>query len=186
MPRWQHEFKFFFDAARATTFNLSTAFGSTGTHLQFRQVACASAATFHLGFYCFGPSNSPVHQRRCRLIFQIFCGTATATTAVAGWLFSRFFPGSLSVIIIFDFEPTLCCHCNYGACSGCMQWQHGDVGDQLPPPHPTPQKMWSTTPPAFSALSGQGANLFLWFQICRWVLLQRSATQKFLKNGASL
>ena len=27
---------------------------------------------------------------------------------------------------------TLCHHCNYDACSGCMQWQHGDVGDHPP------------------------------------------------------
>jgi len=38
-------------------------------NLQLWQVDYASAASFDFGFYCFGPSNLPVHQSCHRLIF---------------------------------------------------------------------------------------------------------------------
>jgi len=94
--------------------------------------------------------------------FSNICGTATATL-VSQVDCLRFPPApSLAFIIIFVFEPILCCHshCNYDACSGCMQWQNGNVGDPRPQPC---QKviismLWLLH---FSELSQQGGSFFL-------------------------
>jgi len=119
-------------------------------NLQLRQVDCASAATFDAGFYCFCPSNSPAHQRRRRLIFHMFW-----TMAVAGWLFSRFSPGSFSGVhyhfCFWRYATTATTMLAVDACSGSM------VMREITPP---PVKTRSTLPPAFSKLSGQGAKFF--------------------------
>jgi len=95
---------------------------------------------------------------------------------------------SLVVIIIFVFKPMLCCHshCNYDACSGCMQWQHGNVGD----PHPQPHQKFNhhyATPPTFFGVVMARHKFFLLIStppldpspaICH--------SKVVFKNGASL
>jgi len=97
---------------------------------------------------------------RCRLIFQLFCGTATATLAMAVWLFSRFLPGSSVGHYHFCFRTNVMPPLQL-ACSGCMQRQHGDVGDWPQPPQSKNVIITTLCLMHFLQLSRQGCFLIL-------------------------
>ena len=99
--------------------------------------------------FIVGPLNSPVHQRYRRLIFQIFCGTATATLAVAGWLF-EVSPGSF-----FGIHYHFCFRTDVMLPQPlqlrCLQWMHAVAEWQCgrSPPPTSPKTRSSLCYPAF-------------------------------------